>query len=730
MQDDSPEDVLEFADEPPPGAHPAPRSGWRILIVDDDPDVHATTTFALRGADILGRPLEFLHAHSAAQASALLAQERDIAVVLLDMVMEEDDSGLRLVRHIRETLGLAELRIILRTGQPGYAPEMDAIRDHDINDYKTKSELTRSRLLTALITAVRSYQQIHALNVQRRGLDYIARVGHALPAAHSLEGFASVLVPMLCDLLGARAAGAVCLATPDGPLVLAASGDYAGDTLPAEASARLAACLAGRHHVFSEQACCLYLEGDSTHQLAVLLALTLVADDPRLPLLDAFCASISIGLRNALLLNRLEHFAYRDALTGLANRQSLIDALDASLAGPDAARLTLVVLDLDGFGESNDSLGHQHGDALLVAVAHRLKEALGDTCTLARLSGDTFAVLGPHEALDAGRLTTLFEAPFRIPLQDVAATASFGALHLADCDNDGASALKSAYFALRRAKSESRGDMVYFTPAMASAIRARARLLLALRQAVEHRHLYLCFQPQVALPAGTVCGVEALLRWRNESGREVGPADFIPLAEQSGLIVGIGEWVLRSACAEQARLAAAGFADLTMGLNVSVRQLRHPNFLGLLRDALTSSGADPARIELEITESMAMEEADAIESTLEGIKQLGVRVAIDDFGTGFSSLSYLQRLRVDRLKIDRSFVADLSSGERARQVPEAVIQLGHRLGLTIMAEGVETEAQAHLLAELGCDEAQGYLYSRPLENGPLLAWLQAQPTRG
>ncbi|PLK50616.1 hypothetical protein C0V76_02015 [Uliginosibacterium sp. TH139] len=745
--DKAADDELVFAGDPGPERAapriPANNTPWRILIVDDDPDVHTTTTFALRGTDILGCPLTFLHADSAAQARDLLARDRDIAVILLDVVMEEEDSGLKLVRTIRDEFGMGETRIILRTGQPGYAPEMDAIRDYDINDYKTKSELTRNKLFTALTSAVRSYRQIRTINANRRGLDMIVRASGELLALSGIRNFAAGVITQMSALLGVQPEGLICVQRPpelesgeDSTVVIAAAGRYASlinlplDEIGDERVHRaLDRCLDAGHHIFAEDCTTLFFGSRTQRNMAAYLDAPLAVDDSCRQLLEVFCANISIGLENTLLFSQLHDYAYFDSLTGLPNRRSLINKLDERLLGGERGRYTLALLDLDGFAESNDALGHQYGDELLKAVAERLHGALGSQCVLARLSADTFAILGQIEQLLPANLQGLFREAFLIQQQELMISATMGIAHLADIDGNGAEALKSAYLALRRAKVQARGEYVFFTRDMALEIRERSKLMQALRVAIERQRLFLCYQPQISLHSGQVCGIEALLRWRAEDGRLIEPARFIPIAEHSGMIVGIGEWVLRMSCFQQAELARHGYPQLSMAINVSVSQLRHPRFLATLQSALHDSGASPQLIELEITESMAMEEADFLARTLESIKALGVKIAVDDFGTGFSSLSYLQRLQVDRLKIDRTFVGEIGSNERSRRIPELVIQLGHKLDLSVLAEGVETAEQANILRELGCDDAQGYLYARPMEPQHLVEWLRNHGAR-
>ncbi|MDB5801701.1 MAG: hypothetical protein JWL63_2640 [Rhodocyclales bacterium] len=715
---------------------------WRVLIVDDDPDVHAATEFALRDVFVLDRPLQFFHANSAAEAHALLQHEDDIAVIVLDVVMEEDDAGLRLVRIVRDELKLHETRIILRTGQPGYAPEMQAIRDFDINDYKTKSELTRTKLFTSLTSAIRSYDQIHSINRNRRALDKVVRWTSELMALSGVEAFAAGAIERLAALLGAPAAGLICVqytsaqySDSQRAVVIAALGRHAGyggrslaevDDLSVRQAVQY--CLQEKQNTYSAAGSVIFLLG---HERCRVVAYIDPGDDidaDTRALADLFCTNIAVGLDNAFLFGRLHDHAYTDPLTALPNRLSLIEQLDKRLGTQDSARYTLALIDIDHFAEANDALGHSFGDQLLRAVAQRLLTALGSRCQFSRISGDTFAALGMVEDLMPAHLLALFSDPFVIDGQEMMLTVTIGVAHLADIDGNGIDAVKGANIALRRAKTGNRGEYSFYTRDMAVDIRERVRLLQALRHAIERQRLFLVYQPQLELQSGRVCGIEALLRWRTEDGQLIPPDRFIPIAEHSGMIVNIGDWVMRMACFQQAELAKHGFGQLRIGINVSVIQLRHPRFLVSLSTALADSGVNPSCVELEITESVAMEEADFISRMLDQIKALGVGIALDDFGTGFSSLSYLQRLKVDRLKIDRAFINDICTDDRARRIPELVIQLGQTLGFAVIAEGVEVQEQADALKSMGCDEAQGYFYARPMEVPMLIEWLSARKT--
>ena len=741
----SADDDLVFLDEVPPSSV-APKSVdtrevWRVMIVDDDTDVHSATIFALSNLEMQHRQLEFVHAYSAAEARELLVHEQDIAVILLDVVMEQEDSGLALVRHIREALKLSEVRIILRTGQPGYAPEIDAIRDFDINDYKTKSELTRIKLYTTVTAAIRSYEQIRTINASRLGLERIVRASTELMALHGLNHFCAGVITQVAKLLGQEANGLLCVQERAGEqegelFVIAAAGTHAGQmntSTPllrdARIDAALRSALAQHCNVYGADFATLYFGGGATRNFAAYFDTPAPLDEIARRLLEVFCRNIAVGLDNVLLVSRLHNSAFYDPLTKLPNRTRLRELLDEALRTPAKADVTLALVDIDHFSETNDALGHQFGDLLLLGVAARLQVELGNQLTIGRVGGDTFAILGRAALVDPATLLNIFDTPFNIDGQDVQLSATAGLVRLSDYEGGGADALKDADIALKRAKQLQRAGHFYFSRSMGVDIRERVRMMHALRNAFEEKNLFVVYQPQIDLADRRPIGAEALLRWRTKDGSLIPPDRFIPIAEYSGLIIEIGEFVMREACLELVRLRTLGYDEFTMSINVSQVQFRHPHFLEMLRGVLADTEAPPSRIELEITESIAMEEPDALIRLLGQIKQIGVSIAIDDFGTGFSSLSYLQRLQADKLKIDRAFVTEITSSMRGSSIAEMVIHLGRNLGLSVIAEGVEDERQARILSELGCPLAQGFLFARPMTTEQLTLWLKDNGAR-
>jgi diguanylate cyclase (GGDEF)-like protein len=725
-----------FREEPAPAD--AQIEPWRILVVDDDPEVHQTTRFALDKLQVSDRPLELLHAYSSAEALRMLAVEPDIAVVLLDVVMETPTAGLDIIARIRGELGLNCTRIILRTGQPGYAPELETIRKYEINDYKSKSELTQAKLYAALSVALRTYAQLCKEVRAREDLEKIIDSGRRLKsyAAERTPG-ADDLLLMLAAYFGAAPDGFIA-AQPGGVRslrLLAAAGHYPrgvpGPLPPAyaepEVLALLARCLVERRSLAGEDGIALYLRADDTDSMVAYLHLAphqMRSVDMRM--LDVFCAHMAVEWQNQQLLERLGHAAYTDSLTGLHNRAALVQKLEDCRGNVDCnERTALALIDIDQFSGINDMFGHAYGDRLLQLAAQRLRHALPPPCELARVSNDTFAVWADEILVQPDRLRHHFAQTFVFDDIEHTVSVSIGVVRLQDAQGvTGADLLKEAWIALKRAKMNGQGQDAWYTTSSARETREHTRLLHALRTAFQRERLFLMFQPQVALDSGRVIGVEALLRWKADDGRFIPPERFLPIAESSGLIVDLGSWVLRGALRALRKLNEQGYAGLRMSVNVSAHQFTHPHFMSDLDEALKNERIPASHLELEITESVAIVGAERVEDLLHQIRQRGVSIAIDDFGTGYSSLAYLDRLPVDRIKIDRSFVQVLNTQTRGARIAELVIPMGQQLGLTVLAEGVETREQAEFLRGLGCHEAQGFLYAQPLPLAELLQWLQ------
>lgn len=434
-------------------------------------------------------------------------------------------------------------------------------------------------------------------------------------------------------------------------------------------------------------------------------------------------------------LDELVYRATHDTLTGLANRTLLLDHLRHALAyGERYQRMVAVlVLNIDNFKYVNESLGHGAGDELLKEIAGRLRTTLREHDTISRIGADSFAmVLMDQDHLGStsqvmSRLLNIVRKPMMLQSQEVFVTCSVGcAMYPADAA-DPETLLRRADTAMHRARAQGRNCFYFYSADIDRKTEERLHLEANLRRAAGRGELFLQYQPQLRLADNVPIGIEALVRWKHPELGVVSPARFIPLAEETDLIVSIGEWVLQEACTRTKSLLDAGLDLGHVAVNLSARQFRDRRLVTRMRDILERTGLAPGRLELEITESLVMHDVESVIGKLKELKALGILLSIDDFGTGYSSLSYLRRFPIDRIKIDQSFTREVDSSSDAAAIARAVIQLGHALGLIVIAEGVESEGQLRFLKENECDEIQGYIYARPLDPDKLTEVLRAPP---
>jgi len=424
--------------------------------------------------------------------------------------------------------------------------------------------------------------------------------------------------------------------------------------------------------------------------------------------------------------DEIRNLAFYDSLTQLPNRRLLLDLLrqNPGARKRDQSMKALLFIDLDNFKTLNDTLGYKTGDVLLQEVAVRLSACIRSTDTVARLGGDEFVVMiedlseSPEEAAAqaaaiAEKILIAIDAPYQLPGHEWRGSCSIGITIFGDRRDNAEEVLQQADIANYQAKSNGRNTVHFFAPALQAAVHERVLLEDDLRKAIGTDQFLLEFQPQVN--CGSVIGAEALIRWKHPKRGTVLPCDFIPLAEETGLILPLGNWVVQNVCMLIASLAARGEAtDITFAVNISARQFRQPKFVEEVLSALDRSGASPKSLKLELTESMLVDDFEKVISKMTDLKSHGLTFSLDDFGTGYSSLSYLKRLPLDELKIDRSFVRDILVDACSGEIAHSIISLGRAMGLSVIAEGVETEAQREFLARLGCHSFQGYLFSRPL----------------
>ncbi|MGB7413340.1 MAG: EAL domain-containing protein, partial [Thermosynechococcaceae cyanobacterium] len=446
----------------------------------------------------------------------------------------------------------------------------------------------------------------------------------------------------------------------------------------------------------------------------------------------AMAASISAALQRQDKEEIIRHQAFHDALTDLPNRVLFNDRLKLALAAAHRSQQSVAVmfLDLDRFKVINDSLGHSMGDELLQDVAHRLTACMREGDTVARWGGDEFTLLLPQAqsvddiTLTAYRILDALKKPFSIRDQELHVTASIG-IALSTAEDDAEILLQNADVALYRSKEHGRGTYQLFSPAMNSKVPDLLALENGLRHAIERSELLLYYQPKINIQTGAIMGLEALIRWQHPERGLVSPATFIPLAEETGLIIEIGEWVLRTACQQAVEWHRQGLMPLSVAVNLSPRQFYQPNLPEIVDQVLLQTQLPPQSLELEVTETTAVKNMDFTKSVLRQLKDIGVHIAMDDFGTGYSSLNYLKELPFNTLKIDQSFIRDLKPQSTDVEIIKAVLGLGRGLNLEIVAEGVDSEEQLGVLQELECEIVQGYLFSRPLPADEITTLLKA-----
>lgn len=706
---------------------------WNVLVVDDDVDVHDATRYALKNHLILGKPVDITSAYSATEAKEKLAQDVRFACILLDVVMETPDAGLQLVNYIRNTLHEDMTRIILRTGQPGYAPELTVIDEYDINDYKSKDELTRNRLITSLTSSLRSYQQIQTIRSNKEGLAMIINGAPTLFKEREVGSFAQGVVLQLCSLLQLEENGFLCCQSTEHKEVdvLAAYGRFqalSGCTLTPEQHPEILSdiqrAFEKKAHLFLDDHVMLYMQSPHHDEIVVRVDTQKKLSEIDLHLLELFSVSISVGFDNARLFEQMEKVAYVDSLTELPNRSGILHLIEARIR--DKKAFSMILADIDDFQAINDGLGYKIGNLTLQKVAQHLTQQFPDAL-IGRSSSDIFCILLDGHTQDEmkallAKLEESLTDSFNVADYEIPISITMGISHYPEHANDPVSVLQNAGIALKHAKKSHRAGYMEFGTEFEQQLQKRLRVAAELRNCVERQELQLVFQPQISLDTQKIIGAEALVRWQHK-GETIPPNEFISTAESSGYIVPMGFWILEEACRQQVLFAEETGHSIIMAVNVSVRQLKDPKFLDEVNNILTRTGISPDNLEMEVTESMMMEDSDSVLEVINQIRKQGIRLALDDFGTGYSSISYLKDLPIDYLKIDRSFIKKINESKEDCALTSLMVNIGEQLNLKVIAEGVEYPEQQEELIRLGCHQAQGYLYSKPVSKDKFKALL-------
>ncbi len=705
----------------------------RILIVDDD-----AMQRRLFCRTIEGMGLEALCVPGGEEALNVLERGEGVDLVLADVVMPRVD-GYSLVRAIRKERGPWDLPVVMVTSMD---PDVERVRaaEAGANDFipKPVSRVELQMRVRSMLDLRRAHLAAEAAqaDLEHRVSLRTRELATALDNLRQETGRrrATQMELQLLEAVCDRSLQGICITDAHGdilrvnPAFSRITGYGQGEVLGR--NTRL--LRSGRHDgaFFSEMWRKMAEEGAWSGEIfnrrkngevyPEYLDIQALSDESGLVthFVGIFHDLTETKEREAQL-RFLEHF---DALTGLPNRSQLQDRLGVALA---AARrggksVGLLYLDLDNFRHVNESLGHQAGDRLLRDVADRLRGAVRLEDTVAKLGGDDFVVLLPDVEGDgscadvAGRVLECFTEPFEIEGAEVFSSASVGIVMSPLDGTRGDELLRNAELAMYRTKGEGKNRFGYFAPEMNERVGRRLELEARLRGALARDEFEMVYQPKLDIKSGVLCGLEALVRWRQADGTLVSPMEFVPLAEETGLIIPLGERILEQACRDMGRFVKCCSRRFGVSVNISWAQFRDPGLVDMVRRTLDASGLEPGRLELEITETCIMRDIEENLRRLRELADLGLRLSIDDFGTGYSSLYYLKHMPLDVLKIDRSFISGVPGDANDAKITETILSLARNFGLRTVAEGVETQAQLEFLRDRGCDEAQGYLFSRPL----------------
>ncbi|WP_193181807.1 EAL domain-containing protein [Nisaea sediminum] len=720
------DEFLDIFDDVPDAAGRDPTRSWKILVVDDDEDVHNATRMAVSGVKILDRPVTLLHARSGKEGLEVARANSEIAVALIDVVMERPDAGLNLVRELRDA-GFAELRIVLRTGQPGYAPELKVVSEYEIDDYKTKQDLTRTGLLTTLISAVRAYEQIRALSRSREGLEMIVESATELFQRTNLELFSRGVLTQICGILSIDENGVVCVRKTgnrgaDDTVVVSAAGRFSDligrsvseiDDLPLRRA--LQDANGSKEPIIENGFMAIYFPSDGNQAMWGLIETDSRLSDSDMALLRLFITNISVGFENLSLVERLDDLAYVDHFLQVPNLNAFMKALQAregDLAHVASTRIAFV--GIDDLGDLIATYGLDVTLALLKTFYDLLVQKAGSDSILARIGDGLFAILAEEASLTRDAIGSLLAVPIQVDGITIPISATAALIDFADVEGTPGAVLRKAMAFFLHLNQHRPGECVECDQKIRDDVE-RTRVIRAALETVSETSdgLEVYLQPKFDLLSGAVTGAEALLRWTLD-GEFVSPAEFIPIAESAGKTEFLTEFVLR----EVGRwMADRDGAPIRVAVNLSMADLNGPGFSERLLEGVREVGLSPETIEFEVTEGIGMSSSPWAGRQVEALRAEGFLLSIDDFGTGYSSLGQFDRMPVDTVKIDRSFVTGLEVGTARHSLAATIMAMVESLGVGCVAEGIETEDQKQALVFLGCKTGQGYLMGRPTPIG-------------
>ncbi|MDO6514414.1 EAL domain-containing protein [Neptuniibacter sp. 2_MG-2023] len=712
---------------------------WKVLSVEDDLTYQASLVYSLQDLVVYERPVQILTANSVSEAADVISRNSDISVILLDVVMEEDDAGLRLASTIREVLGNSAVRIILVTGQPGMAPRHEVMAKYDIDEYWNKSDLARDTLHTVVSSHIRTWRYLSELIQAKQGLQMVVDAARSISSKQNLVSFTETVLNEIERIIGIKQGGIVCFAYKGGDFspearILAASGIYSGSTKKTLSDLQLAtyypafiAATEQRSHLFDDDFTVLHFDTpqiDETHYI-LLVNSNHKLTDSHINLLQVFSENINSGFTAVALVNRLSDLAYRDQVLKSYNRNWLLREL-STMPAEEKDESSLIILVVNDFTGMMVTFGERYCEKLLSALLVNICD-LHPNNLIARTGDFTFAILLNKESmLTEEQLLNIIDQRLMLnhTVHRLRLTVARVNLNLLmECKAEQILQLSESTANMARLKGQ---RIIDYEPDIMLSITASHHLLMDLHSAIDNHEFFIVLQPKVNMTTGATVGFEALLRWRKPDGQIISPTRFIPLAETAGLISHLDIEAARHTIEAATSLQKAGF-NLPISFNASCADLNHKDYIESLLNMIVQSGLDGQMLEIEVTESQAMQNYEYINPVLKQFSDRGIGVSIDDFGTGYSSLAHVANLKATTLKIDKSFIDHLGESAAGNHVVDMVLHLGKKFGFVIIAEGVETEIQRQHLVNRGCHIAQGYLFSKPMPVSNVVEWLQVQP---
>ncbi|MBU2870678.1 EAL domain-containing protein [Colwellia sp. E2M01] len=715
---------------------------WKILSVEDDLDYQESLVFAIKDMTFQSRAVEILTANSAAEAAQVLVQQHDIAVILLDVVMEEDDAGLRLINTIRNVQGNSAVRIILLTGQPSFAPRLNVMQEHDIDEYWNKAEIQQDMLCSVLSAHLRTWHTLTELKQATLGLQMVVDASRSLSSKYDLDSFTHVVMKEIAHVINASEDSIICVSKPckyraddvhQHAKIVAATGNFSryldhefDQDIQKQFGEIYNLAIKNGSHQFNNLHSALYFPGDGV--LAEYYLILVNNEQPltnyHINLLQVFSENIASGFANIAFVNRLNHLAYKDQLLNIYNRTWFQREL-AAMSYDDKCNTELLILDVNQFTTKVLTFGEEHSTQLIKQLYKSILNVTNERHIISRVGTDTFAILCPKsDVLNLTALYSLIDQP--VAIEGIAHNLGITIVRMDLCLLKELAPNKVLYLALSTLSIAHQQNLSLFdySPELLDKMTGESEIMHGLRNAIIQSELFIVLQPKVNLKSNAVIGFEALLRWKR--GNEyVSPAKFIPVAEQSGLINQLDQFVFLETVSAQQQLTEQGY-QLPISFNATCADLKNEAYINTVISVIEKGDINPKLLDLEITESQAMLDYKELNPVLMRFRQLGLNISIDDFGTGYSSLAHIAKLPATTIKIDRTFVTNIENDQSSYHVVDMVMGLANKFGFSVIAEGIETEGQQNMLLKHGCDKGQGFLFSKPQPLSEILAWLPTQ----